>query len=120
METTEISQIAQSVAKALGLDLLGLWHGEGDKFSKTWWSGNGYCLMSDGSNLFDDRLFRECLEWLRKNGVAVCFEPETGGTHWYRLMGNRDRTYINCAAAEFPALAIHSLMQAKSCSGKNT
>lgn len=125
---TELSQIAQSVAEALGLrrdpDMHPGWLATSDDL----YSDSGYFLSEDGSNVFDLYWQARCRDWLLERGdIQFVHDIQTnllahgwrnkknpwGSAHW--------NVVIRCPAAEFCARAIHQLasisLPTKSASG---
>lgn len=110
---TDLAEVAASVAKALELvpsvDPSYLW--EKDPSSR--WNAVGF--FANGSNLTDPYWIWRCVEWLTDNGMWVEFAPRASRLVYDHSIENHfdktDSVSINCPAAEFPARAIHKLMQ---------
>ena len=90
---TELEQIAQSVAQALGLKLEVL----------NWIDADGYGLKRDGSNVFGEHWQVRCRDWLHEQGHTVTTSSYRGALAL--------AFSIQCPAAEFCARAIHELMK---------
>jgi hypothetical protein len=97
-----LDEIAQAVAKALGLSAYEMRNDYFDDASRLELNG-------DGSNVFDDPWRWRCLEWLLERGDVWMHER---GNHVFHDSIYK-KVLLICPASEFPARAIHQLMQEK-------
>jgi hypothetical protein len=99
--TSELEQIAASVAKALGL-------GEPNP-AMGWQDSDRRWLTQDGSNVFEPYWRCRCLDWLLEHGYLVSFSPIPAAHVAYKD-GTGDFRWYG-PASEFPARAINALME---------
>jgi hypothetical protein len=120
----DLSVIAASVASALGLQFFN-YAAYGKMMQppvdvihdRSMWripdEDYGPELEIDGSNVFADPWRWRCLEWLLGQGWVTCFESREYRFHTMWCPGKVGQMDIRCPASEFPARAIHRLMQAR-------
>lgn len=102
----DLALIAQSVAKALGLERVTIPGFDG-------YADRSASLSAAGSNLFDPHWQARCRDWLLergyitqgKHGVSIYFDDDTHESP--------NGLSFQCPAAEFCARAIHELMKGK-------
>ena len=103
--TTDLSEVAASVAKALNLvDAGDCWDVR---------LPQRIILRRDGSNLTDPYWFKRCIQWLHSRGYVVSLHFRLASRAYYIDGAPAQDIRIDCPADEFPARAIHELMQRK-------
>ncbi len=108
-QLTELEQIAQSVAKALGLKDYP--PSDGARWHLPEWDGdNSPALLGDGSNLFDPYWRCRCMDWLLKQGYRIVMR-DIGKHYVYSLIHDYQGEAIECPASEFCARVIHELIK---------
>lgn len=94
---SDLSEVAASVAKALGLALLKFSQGT-EVYLDTEVSGEQNTIRKDGSNLTDPYWFKRCVGWIVEKGYTLTL----------------DGLNLELAWEEYPARAIHELMRRES------